>query len=255
MLFDLSSPGRKRVIRVVYAILALLFFVGFVGFGIGTDQGIGGLFDSITGNGGDGSTAEQYEQQIDDAEAKLEENPTDERALASLAQYRALSGQAQLDVDETGQITGVPSEAREEYEAAVDAWNRYLDTKPAKPDITTATAIVRAYQLLGDAEGAAAAQKILAEENPNSNSYGQLALYYYSAFNFKEGDKAADQAIAEATPAQKKSISKQLDQLREQAVKFQKQQEKLPESATGESELQNPFGGLNSGGTVPPSTP
>jgi hypothetical protein len=256
MLFDLSSPGRKRVIRVVYAILALLFFVGFVGFGIGTDQGIGGLFDTITG-GDDSSTASQYEQQIDDAEAKLEENPRDERALAALAQYRSLSGQSQLEIDQaTGQVTGVPEESRQEFEAAIDAWDRYLETDPAKPDVTTANSVVQAYTYLDDPGGAASAQVVLAEANPSAGSYGQLAYYYYSDLNFKKGDEAADKALSEASPNDRKTLEKQLTQLHEAAEKFKKQQDKLPDSATGESEFQDPFGGLNSGGgALPPTTP
>ena len=98
MLFDLSSPGRKNVIRVVYGVLALLFPVGFVGFGIGGELGGGGLFDSLSGGGGDGVTAEQFEQQIEDAEAALETNPARRAgAAATLADYRYLSGHAQLE--------------------------------------------------------------------------------------------------------------------------------------------------------------
>jgi tetratricopeptide (TPR) repeat protein len=257
MLFDLTSPGRKRVIRVVYAILALLFFVGFVGFGIGTDQGIGGLFDSITGNGGDSSTSEQYEQQIEDAEDKLEENPNDERALKDLVQYRYLSGNAQLDIDEsTGQVTGVSEDSREEFEAAIEAWNDYLKTDPAKVDVATAGNAVQAYQFLGDAGGAAEAQEVLAEANPSQGAYGQLAYFYYADFNFKQGDEAAEKAVAEANPAQKKQVEQQLSKLRDSAEKFQKQQEKLSESGTGETDLQDPFGGLNQGSQgLPPTAP
>jgi tetratricopeptide (TPR) repeat protein len=257
MLFDLSSPGRKRVIRVVYAVLAFLFFIGFVGFGIGTDQGIGGLFDSITGNGGDSSTAGQYEQQIEDAEDKLEEDPTNERALKDLVQYRYGSGAAQLEIDEsTGQPTGLTDESRDEFEAAIEAWNRYVETDPAKVDLTTATNVVQAYQLLGDYGGAAEAQALLVKANPSASDYGRLAFFYYADLNFKKGDEAADKAVAEAKPALKKQTEKQLSQLRESAQKFQKQQEKLSNSATGESELQTPFGGLDqSGQGLPPTAP
>lgn len=131
MLFDLSNPRRKNVIRVAYAVLALLFVVGFVGFGIGGELGGGGIVDSLTG-GGSGSTAGQYEQQIEDAEETLETDPTNQEALAELALYRAQSGFAQLEFDEqTGQPTGLTEESRDEFEAAIEAWNRYLDTEPA----------------------------------------------------------------------------------------------------------------------------
>ena len=256
MLFDLSSPGRKNVIRVVYGVLALLFLVGFVGFGIGGEIGGGGLIDSITGGGGDGNTAEQYEQQIEDAESKLEANPEDPKALVALAQYRVLSGQAQLDVDET---TGQPSlteESRGEFEAGLDAWARYLATDPEKPDVTTASQVKQAFVLLGDADGAAEAQEILVTANPSGNGYYELAYYRYADFDFKAGDEASDLAVEEAKPAQKDATEKQLAKLREQAVKQQKAIDKLPDSGEGAGGLQSPFGGLGDpGGTVPPTAP
>ena len=256
MLFDLSSPGRKNVIRVVYGVLALLFLVGFVGFGIGGEIGGGGLIDSITGGGGDSNTAEQYEQQIEDAESALEANPEDPKALVRLAQYRVLSGQAQLDVDEA---TGQPSlteESRGEFEAGVDAWTRYLATDPEKPDVATAGPVVQAYVLLGDADGAAQTQEILAEANPSGNAYYLLAYYRYADFDFKAGDEASELAVKEAKPSQKKATEKQLAELREQAVKQQKAIEKQPDAGSGAPGLQSPFGGLGDpGGTVPPTTP
>ena len=256
MLFDLSSPGRKNIIRVVYGVLALLFLVGFVGFGIGGEIGGGGIIDSITGGGGSGNTAEQYEQQIEDAEEKLEADPEDPRALADLAQYRYLSGQAQLDIDEA---TGAPSlteEARGEFEAAIDAWSRYLDTDPAKPDVATAGQVVQAYVFLNDAEGAARAQEILAEANPSTGTYSTLAYYRYADFDFKGGDEARDLALEEAKPGQLDQIEKQLASIRDSAEKQQKRIEKLPDAeGAGGAGLEDPFGGLSPDGAVPPTAP
>ena len=263
MLFDLSSPRRKTAVRIIFGGLAVLFAVGFVGFGIGGESGGGGLVDSLTG-GGDGSTSEQYEQQIEDAENALEEDPNDERALKDLVQYRYLSGNAQLEVDETtGQVTGVTEESRQEFEAAVEAWARYVATDPPKADVATAGNAVQAFNFLNDFEGAAEAQRFLAEANPSSGAYGQLAYFYYADLNFEKGDAAAEKAVAEAKPAQAKSVEKQLTQLREAAKKFEKQQakaqeaqEQLPDSATGEGELQDPFGGLDQGSQgLPPTAP
>jgi tetratricopeptide (TPR) repeat protein len=253
MLFDLSSPGRKRVIRVVYGVLALLFAVGFVGFGIGTDQGIGGLFDSITGGGGS-STAEQYEQQIEDAEAKLEENPNDSRALQEVALYRALSGRDQLEVDEETGAPALTDESREEYEAAIDAWDRYIATDPAKPDVATASAITEAFVLLNDAGAAADAAQVLADENPAVSTIGAVAQYRYYDLDVKGGDKAVaelkklDRGPVEATV-------KQFEKLREQVIKEKKRLAKLPESEAGESQLENPFGGLGGSTALPPTAP
>lgn len=257
MIFDLSSPGRKTVIRIVYGTLAFLFLLGFVGFGIGGELGGGGIIDSITGSGGGGSTAEQYEQQIEDAEEKLETDPENPAALTTLARYRYLSGTAQLDQDET---TGQPlltEEAQQEFEAAVDAWSRYLETDPPRPDVGTAGQMVQAFYALGDAEGAAQAQAILTEANPSVGTYQQLAFLEYASFDLKAGDRAADEALAEAKPSEMKQVRNQLDQVREQAVKQKRKLDKLPEGATpGAEALGSPFGGLGGDlGAPPPAAP
>ena len=251
MIFDLSSPGRKNVVRVVYGVLAALFLIGFVGFGIGGELGGGGIFDSL--GGGSGSTADEYEQQIEDAEKKLETDPQNVNALTTLAQYRFLSGTAQLDQDETTGAVTLTDESRQEFESAVDAWTRYLKTDPAKPDVTTAANMVRAYQALGNAEGAAEAQQILAENNPSAGTYSQLAFFRYSAYDIEGGDEAAKKAVEEAPPADAKSTEKQLDRVRGLAVKQKKKLDKLPkDGASGEQALDTPFGGLgDSGGAAP----
>ena len=257
MLFDLSSPGRKRVIRVVYGILALLFFVGFVGFGIGTDAGIGGLFDTL----------QRRQRQLDLRAVRAADRGRRGQARRE-PQRRAgaprpdpvplalRTGPARGRTRRRVRSPGVSEESRQEFEAAIAAWNRYLETDPAKPDVTSANSAVQAYNFLGDFGGAAEAQEILAEANPSAGAYGQLAYFYYADLNFKAGEAAAEQAVAEAKPAQKKAVEKQLAQLQDAAEKLKKQQEKLPDSATGEGELTDPFGGLDpGGGTVPPTTP
>ena len=255
MLFDLSSPGRKNIIRVVYGVLALLFVVGFVGFGIGGEVGGGGIIDSLTGGGG-GDTASQFEQQVEDAEERLESDPADERALEELAYYRAQSGFAQLEVDEsTGQPTGLTDESRSELEAAVEAWSRYLDTEPAKPDPRTAGQILRAYQFLGDAGGAADVQELLVEEEPNFLNYGNLAYLRYLDLDLKAGDAAFEKAEAEAKPGDKAQL-RQLEQLRADVAKEKKRLAKQPDAAPGENPLSDPFGsGLGGTSSVPPATP
>jgi tetratricopeptide (TPR) repeat protein len=253
MLFDLSSPRRKNVVRVVYGLLAVLFAGGFIFFGIGSESGAGGLFDGLFGDGSSGSTAEQYEQQIEDAETKLETDPQNANALATLARYRYLSGTAQLDQDQTTGAVSLTEEARQEFESAIDAWTRYLDTKPPKPDVATAANMVQAYYALGDAEGAADAQAIQTKNNPSAGTYSQLAFFRYASYDIEGGDEAAKSAVEEAPKADRKSVEKQLDRYRELAVKQKKKLAKLPQdSAAGEEALGSPFGGLGgAGGTAP----
>ena len=250
MLFDLSSPRRKTAMRIIYGLLAFLFFIGFVGFGIGGELGGGGLFDSL--GGGSGSTAEQYEQQIDDAESKLEADPENPNALLTLARYRYLSGTSQLEQDPTTGQVGLTDESRQEFEAAVEAWTRYLETDPAKPDVGTAGNMVQAYYALNDAEGGAIAQRIQAEANPSAGTYTRLAFFEYASYNFKAADEAAKRALAEAPKSEAKAIEKQLDQYRETAEKQKRQLDKLPaDAATGEQALDSPFGTLGDGSTAP----
>jgi len=256
MLFDLSSPRRKNVVRVVYGALALLFAGGFIFFGIGSEGGGGGLFDGIFGDGGSGSTAEQFEQQIEDAEENLESDPEDQRALEQLAYYRAQSGISQLEQDEETGFPVVTEDARGELEASVDAWDRYLATDPQRPDLATASQVVQVYVFLNDAGGAADAQELVAEADPSSGAFANLANYRFADFDFKAGDAATERALEEAKPDQQKQIEKQLAQIRESYEKQQKQIEKQSDSQEGaEGALNSPFGGFNPESGVPPTAP
>lgn len=250
MLFDLTSPGRKRVVRVVYGFLAVIFGGGFIFFGTGGEVSGGGLLDGLFGDGHGGSTAAQYEQQVEDAEKKLETDPDNPRALTDLIQYRFLSGQAQLEFDQaTGQPTGLTEDSRGEFEKVVTTWDTYLATEPKKIKTATASNVVNAYRFLDDAKGAADAQQILAEDNPSAASYAALANLRYLDLDIKAGDAAKAKALAKAKSDVAKQIDSQLTTLRKQVLRFQKQQAKLPKSENQGSEaLGNPFGGLSPGG-------
>ena len=251
MLFDLRSGKRRRVVQVVYGGLAALFLLGFVFFGIGGEVN---LDPAELFGGGGGSTSGQFEDQVDDAENRLEANPKDEKALRDLAQYRYLSGQAQLEQDEETLQPVVTEESRSEFEAAVEAWDRYLKTDPQKPDVATAGQVVSAYFFLNDAGGAARAQRIVAEANPSTGTYSNLAFYLYADGQIGPGDEAAAQAVAQAEPSERAAIRKELETLSRQAAKQKKALEKLPEGgAGGEGALEDPFGGLGPSGTPPPA--
>jgi hypothetical protein len=194
MLFDLQGK-RRRVIQVVYALLAALFLIGFVGFGVGTESGVGGIFDAFTGGDGASSTNPQYEEDIEQAEQQLAKDPKDERAMIQLAETHYLAAQDQLETDEeTGQPI-VTDEARVELDESVTAWEDYLKVAK-KPDADTAALVVQAYVLLNDAEGAAETQRIIADDRPSQNAYGTLALYLYLGGDIKGGDEAAKRAVA-----------------------------------------------------------
>ena len=275
MLFDLKSGKRRRVVQVVFGFLAFIFFISFVGFGIGSGAS-GGLFDAI-GLGGDDTSQDasvetQFQPQIDQAEAKLEKDPKDAAALEDLARYNYLAGQAQLEVDDSGAAT-ITDGTREDWNAALDAWEKYVATDPKQVDVQVAGQVICAYvpqtcfPLSGDPgtvdfDGAAKAAELVAEQEPSAQSLAQLAYLQLAGGHIEEGTKTADEAVAEASGSEAKDLEKQFDKLIKQATDLQKAQEKAQKAgseggATGGSQLQNPFGALgsDSGSGVPPAAP
>ena len=266
MLFDLKSGKRRRVVQVVFGFLAFIFFISFVGFGIGSGTS-GGLFDAIglggDDTGSDGSVETQFQPGIDDAENKLEQDPKDPKALESLARYRYLSGQAQLEVDDNGAAT-ITDAARDEWNLALDAFEKLEAVDPKDIDVQVTGQIICAYvpqtcfPLTGDPgpvdfEGAAKAAQLLVDQEPSPQALSQLAYLQLAAGEIDEGRQTADEAIAKASGSDRKNLEKQFDKLVEQATKLQAAQKKAEKAgatggttggATGGGELQNPFGAL-----------
>ena len=89
----------------------------------------------------------------------------------------------------------------------------------------------------------------MAEDQPSSGSYGQLAYYLYARWTSREATRRRSKAEAEAPKSQRSQIKQQLDQIRKQAVKAKKQQAKAQKNAPspttpGANPLQSPFGGV-----------
>ena len=256
MLFDLRGK-RRRLVQVTFATLALLFLVGFLGFGIGVGGGPGGIFDAlgISNSDGGGSATDQINSEIDAANAKLAKNPNDTKALLKLAQNEFLLAKTGVQTDpNTGAPVSVSNDAHTDLGDAADAWEKYLKVNNGKPDVTVAFDMINVYVLLQDADGAAQAQRIVAEDQPSVNSYGQLALFEYAGGDIEAGDAASDKALSLASKTEAQGIKPQLAQARKQGIKLQEAQEKAKkqagENATkpGSNPLQNPFG-------VPGTTP
>ena len=258
MLFDLKSGKRRRVVQVVFGFLAFIFFISFVGFGIGSDV-TGGIFDAIGLGGGSSSSDPQYEEQIEDAEGTLETDPDNQKALLDLVRYHYLSATSEgVETDPTTGQTSISEDARSELEQAAQAWTDYLKTDPQNTDLSTAANAAQVFVLLGDAEGAAGAQVIVAEGQKSSSAYGQLAFYYYAAGEIKKGDEAAKQAVEVADASSADQIEKNLASIRKQAIKQQEaiaEQQEQGGSEAGEQQLQDPFGSLGGEGTAPPVSP
>jgi biotin operon repressor len=249
VLFDLRGK-RKRVVQVSYAALAFLFLIGFIGFGIGVGGGPGGIFDAIglTDSSNTGSGSSQFQDEVDVAQEKLAKNPNDTAALLKLAENEYLLGKEGVTQDQTtGQIS-ISNEAHTDFGQAADAWSKYLKVNKGKPDASVAREMVYVYAFLNDADGAIEAQRIVAEDQPDSNTYGTLAQFQYLSGDIAGGDESSKKAVSLATGAQRKAVQQQLDQLRKQGLQVQEQQKKAKKQAggtttPGTNPLQTPFGG------------
>ena len=79
MLFDLRSPHRRRVIKVVYVFLALLIGGGLIFFGVGRGNNSGGLLSNVGGGGGTANGEAAYTSALKSAEKKAKAAPNDPR--------------------------------------------------------------------------------------------------------------------------------------------------------------------------------
>jgi hypothetical protein len=268
VLFDLQSPGRRRVIRVVYGLLAGIMFVGFVGFGIGT-AGNGPLSDLFGGSSGSSSSS-AFADQISAQEKVLAANPTDANALAQLVQLHYSQGNS--DVDSNGQLT---SDGVQEMQLSADAWTKYVkaskgniangpalyalqtfdrlgstEFQQARSSTSTSEALDNVNAAIADWKSAAQAQQILIQKQPSSSAYARLASYLYLSAQTQAGDQAAAQAKSKAG-AQASSIDSQLKPIQQlggqlaAAVKSLEKQQKQTQAAGGGGS--NPLGGVGGG--------
>lgn len=276
MLFDLQTPRRRRVVRVVFGGLALIFAISFVFLGVGTGGG-GFSFSDLFSGGGGGSPSSAFDSQISAAEAKLQVNPNDAATLATLVQLHYSAANANTD------SKGVPtSEGEQQLRGAADTWNKYvkaskgnisptaavyalntfdllgrLDFSAARADTSTSEALTDVNAAVSDWKSAAQAQQALIEKQPKkatSNSYATLAQYLYLAGDTKGGDQAVAQAKAvkgadaATIDNQLKSIQSLGQQLQTAIKQLTKQQQKTQGGPGGATGGGNPLGGLGTGG-------
>jgi hypothetical protein len=279
VLFDLQSPRRRRVIRVVFGGLALIFAISFVFLGVGTGGG-GFSFSDLFGGGSGSSSSTAFDDDIKAADQKLVVNPNDPATLALLVKLHYNAAIANTDTN------GVPtSDGEQQLREAADSWNKYvkaskanLDPTPAlfalntfdllaRLDFTTARSDTSSTEALTDInsavsawKSAAQAQQVLIDKQPNkatSNSYSTLAQYLYLSGDTQGGDQATAQA-KQAKGADASTIDSQLTSVQQLGQQLQtaikqltKQQQQTqgatgaPGGATGGG---NPLGGLGLGG-------
>jgi hypothetical protein len=275
VLFDLQTPRRRRVVRVVFGGLALVFAVSFVFLGVGTGGGGFSFSDLFGGGGGSSSTA--FDSDIEAAQKQLQANPSDTTALANLVrlQYSAANANTQSN--------GAPTTDGEQHlQEAADAWNKYVklsngNASPstavyalntfdllarvnfsrARTDTSTADALTDVNAAVDSWKTAAQAQQVLIEKQPGqaaSNSYANLAQYLYLAGDTNGGNQAlanakgAKGADAQTLDSQFKQIQ-QLGQQLQAAVKQLSKQQQTQGAAGGAT------GGGATGGGAPGGNP
>lgn len=263
MLFDLRGK-RKRMIQVIYVGLALLMGVGLIGLGIGSNAS-GGLFDALgIGSGSTSSGDPTYEAQIDRANEALQSNPKDERALLTLARYEFLSAQAEREPTDNGgfQLT---EDSVNSYGEAVDAWERYIATKPKQPNDDVASLMVQAYQVVYSTDTSlqdqtldnlVQAAQIVADARPSLGTYSDLATFATFAGDQKLAAEAKKKALAEAPDdTTRKQLQQGFAQAQAQAAALAKQRKQQQAAgAQGGGELPSPTAPLGgTPGTLAPS--
>jgi hypothetical protein len=284
VLFDLQSPGRRRVIKVAYALLAGIMFVGFVGFGIGT-SGSGPLEDIFGGGGGSSDPSSAFDDDINAAEDRVQQNPADVNALSQLVQLHYQAGSQQVEIDQNTGAQSLTSDGEQQLQESVDAWARYQKQAGKQIAPGTASFAVQAYTILADStlaaavqsangsealtkgqaavadySGAADAQQIVIDGRASSRTasvYSNLAYFLYRAGRIQEGDQAAAEARKVAEQSEQAQLEQSLKQSKATGTQLttaistlSKQLQKAQQTAQQTPSAgggTNPLGGLGGG--------
>jgi hypothetical protein len=277
VLFDLQSPGRRRVVRITFGALAAIFAISFVFLGVGTGGG-GFSFSDLFGGGG-GDTSGAFDSEIKAQEEKLAVNPNDSVALSQLVQLHYQAGSQQVDVDQDTGAQSLTQDGEQELQESVDAWVKYMKAAGQNVAPGTTTFAVQANALLGDDtlskairetngqaaldqantaianyKGAAEAQQLLFDKRPNSataDGYLNLAYFYYRAGELALGDQAGEQARSVAEGADRTQVEQSLKSLKQQGTQLAKglaDLEKSLKKTQGQTGGENPLGGISGGG-------
>jgi hypothetical protein len=212
MLFDLRGRGRRRTVQVIYLALALLMGGGLVLFGIGGGTN-GGLFDAIGGSGGSNASVDAvFQKRLDTFENRLKVNPQDPAALIGMTKLRVANASTGENYNQTQQAYTAKGLA--ELRQASTAWQRYLATKPAKPDLDTASAMTQAYGPLGLKQydkAVSSLEMVIAGRKETANLYAQLAILAAGAKQDRKSTLAEAKAIDLTPKAQRKQIKSAID--------------------------------------------
>ena len=245
MIFDLTSPGRKTAVRIIFGFLAFIFAVGFICLGIGSGRRRR-PFDSRPAAALDRRRVRAADR---GRRGSRREEPRRPEALVSLVVLRTQSGDAQLEIDEEtqqpdrahgGLARGVRGgDLRLAGLPGLRAQEDQTPRRPARPSSPTAS---RGHR--GRDRGAARRSPSRTRAGPTS---ARWPSYSTSTSRSRRPTRPATRRSPRRTRRRRSSSSKQLEQLRKQAVKAEEEQKeaaRLRAAARG-SELSDPFGGLS----------
>ncbi|MGC1165712.1 MAG: hypothetical protein WA862_06350 [Solirubrobacterales bacterium] len=255
MVFD--TGGRRRgVVKVVYAILAVLMGLSLLlVVGPAPLQEIFGIEDEVS------RAADQFEEQAEKAEAKLNRNPEDEDLLLSLTRARVNASNSLAEANpETGEVAYTP-ESIQQLQAASEAWSKYLkasdEPNPGGAQIAAQALFTLAqFARTGpeaelNVRAAARAQEVVAKARPSLGSLSTLAIYRLYSFDYKGAAKTQKQAATYAnTKFERENLDNELEQISKRAKQFQKQLVDIEKEARkarekGEAPTANPLAEQN----------
>lgn len=212
MLFDLRGRGRRRTVQVIYLGLALIFLVGFVGFGVGGVGGGGGLLNFLSEEKETGGSS--FASQIAAQRKLLEKNPNDAAAWAALVSAQLHEAGNEVYVERSG--GKFTSKGKELLGEISNSWSRYLalQSNPS-PELAQRMLTVFSEEGLNQpAQAVQALQIVIPTKPPSAALYGQLAEYAYRAKNTREGDLAAEKAVALAPAGERTRIKQELEEIK-----------------------------------------
>jgi predicted Zn-dependent protease len=208
MLFDLRGRGRRRTIQGVYLFLALLLGGGLIFFGVGTGTNTGGLLNAVNQSTSSGDALNLYKANLVTARKDVARKPNDAAANLALAKAAYTLATSADYNQSTGVYTGAGKSLVTEMQGA---WDKYLASKPAQPDVDTAGEVAQALIVDSQYTDAADAQQIVTLANPTSaDQWVRLAAYAYYAGQTDKGDLAAAKALTLTPKLQQGQIKSQL---------------------------------------------
>lgn len=234
MLFDTSSPGRKRAVQVIFSALAILMATGMVLFGIGGNESFNPFLDSS------GSSATQTARSdAKKAQESLKVNPRDEAAALKLARARVQIAQLDGIVPQSGGQINEDEDGQKLIDEAIASWTAYMKLGPAKPDGGVAMQYVGLFGLPTVAkydQAARALEAALVTREPSPGLYAQLAVYHLVSGDSDKYQQARARALDLSEDADRREeIKKYLDDVKKDIDEQTKAAAEQNEDAGGEA--------------------